>query len=194
MSRDEGFTLLEFIVALAILGVLLGSLAHATHFALYVWSSGAKEMENVASMEMLDHVLRSLIEQATPPVDAADEPLKGYEHIILFRTRLPDEPEVQGVRSAEVAIGIDHSHRLILRWRPSPNATLLAATEPTMQEIILADGLERVDFAYRDAVPGARKWSKTWLRSDLPEIIQIKFIMAKGYRGLPDLELETMLD
>jgi general secretion pathway protein J len=193
VSRDAGFTLIEVIVALVVLGFILAGLGQATRFGMSAWGLETRLADNASALERMDRVLRRLIEQASAPVSTDDHPFAGQEHRLTFMTLLPDEPQTQPIRHALVAIGVDDHHRLVLRWQIHPNATALKPLPP-MQEIVLAEGLERIDLAYRQSGADGGKWSKTWSDSALPAIVQIHFVLANGRHRWPDMEVATMLD
>jgi general secretion pathway protein J len=192
-AADDGFTLIEVIVALVVLGFLLAGLAQATRFGISAWGLETRMAENAASLERMDRVLRRLIEQASPPAAADDKPFAGQEHRMVFMTLLPDEPEAQPYRRAQVSVGVDDHHQLVLRWQPHPVAQLLGA-QPPVQEVVLADGMERIDLAYRQAAGDGGKWSKTWAESSLPSVVQIHFVLSSGQHRWPDMQVPTMLD
>jgi general secretion pathway protein J len=193
MKDDRGFTLLEIIVALVVLGFVLAGLAQATRFGIAAWGLEAHMADNAASLERMDRILRRLIEQASAPIAADDKPFAGQEHTMLFMTLLPDQPPTRPIRHAQISIGVDDRHRLVLRWQARPNATLIGL-EPPRQEVVLAEGLERIDLAYRQAAGDGGKWSKTWTDSTLPAVVQIHFVLAKGLHRWPDMQVATMLD
>ena len=192
-AADLGFTLIEVIVALVVLGFVLAGLGQATRFGMSAWSLETKLADNAAGLERMDRVLRRLIEQASPPAGADDKPLAGEEHRMTFMTLLPDQPQTQPVRHAQVAIGVDDHHRLVLRWRPHANAVPLLPL-PAMQEIVLAEGIERIDLAYRQQAADGGKWAKKWAESNLPAMVQIHFVLANGRHRWPDMAVPTMLD
>ncbi len=193
LTTDHGFTLLEVIVALVVLGFVLAGLAQATRFGIAAWSLETRMADNAAGLERMDRVLRRLIEQASPPIAADDKPFEGQEHRLLFLTLLPDQPQTRPIRHAQVSIGVDDKHRLVLRWQVHPNAARIGP-EPPMHEVVLADGLERIDLAYRQAASDGGKWAKTWSDSSLPAVVQIHFVLAKGSHRWPDMQVPTMLD
>ena len=66
--RDEGgFTLLEIIVAVVVLGFVLAGLVQATRFGINAWDVQTRLTDNAAEMERLDRVLRLIVEQAAAP-------------------------------------------------------------------------------------------------------------------------------
>ncbi len=192
-TTDQGFTLIEVIVAMVVLGFVLAGLAQAQRFGVSAWTLETRLAERSAGLERMDRVLRNLIEQASPPASTDDKPLAGEEHRLVLTTEMPEEPQTWPVRRAEVALGVDDSHRLVLRWRPHPYAIPLG-TPPAMQQVVLAEGVERIDLAYRQSEADGGKWSKSWSESNLPALIQIHFVLPRGKHRWPDMAVPTMLD
>ena len=193
LTPDPGFTLIEVIVALVVLGFVLAGLGQATRFGMSAWSLETRLADNAASLERMDRVLRQMIEQASAPESADDKPLVGEEHRLTLLTLLPNQPQTRPVRHAQVAVGVNDRHRLVLRWRIQANATALGPPAP-MQEVVLADGVERIDLAYKQAASDGGKWSKKWTESNLPALVQIHFVLANGRHRWPDMAVPTMLD
>ena len=190
---QSGFTLIEVVVALVVFGFVMAGLLQAQRFGVTAWDLETRLADNAAQLERMDRVLRQLIEQASPPVSTDDRPLAGEEHRLKLLTLLPDEPQTQPVRHAQVALGVDDRHRLVLRWQPHPNAAALG-TPPPIQEIVLAEGIERIDLAYRAGTAEGGKWSKTWSEGALPAIVQIHFVLPNGRHRWPDMAVPTLLD
>jgi general secretion pathway protein J len=192
-TTDAGFTLIEVIVAMVVLGFILAGLAQAQHFGMSAWNLETRLADHAAELERVDRVIRGLIEAAAPAVSNGDKPFEGQEHRMVFVTELPDEPEDQPVRRAQVSLGVDDKHRLVLRWQPDANATPLVPL-PAPKEIVLAEGLERIDLAYRQAASDGGKWSKTWTDSPLPALVQLHFVLPPGHHKWPDMAVPTMID
>jgi len=190
---EDGFTLLEVIVALVVLGFVLTGLAQATRFGISAWGLETRMADNSASLERVDRVLRNIIEQASPPTAGDDKPFTGQEHQLVFMTLLPDQPETQQFRRAQVSVGVDDHHQLVLRWQLHPVAILVGEQRP-MQEVVLVDGIERIDLAYRQAASDGGKWSKTWAALTLPSVVQIHFVLSSSHRRWPDMQVPTLLD
>ncbi len=192
-TGSAGFTLIEVIVALVVFGMIMAGLFQAQRFGVAAWDLEGRLAENAAQQERLDRVLRQLIEEASPPVATDDKPLSGEEHRLTLMTLLPDQPQTQPVRHAQVALGVDDRHRLVLRWQPHANATLIGPA-PRGQEIVLAEGVARIDLAYRAGAADGGKWSKTWAEGALPAVVQIHFVLANGKHRWPDMAVPTLLD
>ena len=192
-SSSGGFTLIEVIIALAIFGFVLVGLAQALRFGTSARVVEDRLAGNAAQLERIDRVLRRLIEQASPPVSTDDKPFAGEEHRLTLMTLLPDEPQTAMTRHAQVAIGVDDRHRLVLRWTPHPNAVAIGPT-PRLQEVVLAEGVERIDLAYHADTAGGGKWSKAWSESALPALVQLHFVLPAGRHRWPDMQVATLLD
>ncbi len=181
------------VIALAIFGFVLVGLAQSLRFGITARDTEDRLAGNAAQQERLDRVLRRLIEQASPPASTDDKPFTGEEHRLTFMTLLPYEPQTEATRHAQVALGVDDRHRLVLRWAQHPNATALGRPPPP-QEIVLAEGVERIDFAYHAGATEGGKWSKTWTDAPLPALVQLHFVLPGGKHRWPDMQVPTMLD
>ncbi len=188
-----GFTLIEVIIALAIFGFVLAGLAQSLRFGMQARTFEDRLAENAAQLERMDRVLRRVIEQASPPISTDDKPFAGEEHRLTLMTLLPDQPQTALSRHAQVAIGVDDGHRLVLRWKPHPNALAIGPVPP-MQEIVLAEGVERIDLAYHAGTAEGGKWSKTWTDATLPAVVQVHFVLPGKKHRWPDMQVPTLLD
>jgi general secretion pathway protein J len=193
MKRDAGFTLLEIIVAVVVLGFVLAGLAQATHFGMTTWDVQTRQAARVAEMERADRLLRLTISEASAPLAADDKPFTGQEHRLEFITRLPDQPQTDPVRRAKVAIGVDDQHRLLLRWQQSPNAVALKK-QPPPEEIVLAEGVDHLDLRYRQRLEDGGKWMTVWNDAALPALLQLHVVLQNQHRAWPVFQVATMLD
>jgi general secretion pathway protein J len=192
-APDDGFTLLEILVAVVVLGFVIAGLSQATRFGITAWNVQEKLTVRADQMERVDRVLRLVIQQATPPLAADDKPFSGQEHRMVLITRLPDQPPTDPVRRAQVAVGVDNQHRLLLRWTLHPNAVALKPV-PKPEEIVLADGVDHVDLMYRQALTDGGKWARVWDDSSLPALVQIHIVFQDQAMRWPTLQVATMLD
>ena len=190
---QAGFTLLEILVAVVVLGFIVAGLSQATRFGINAWDVQSRLSENAAEIERLDRVLRLVIEQAVPPLSADDKPMDGQEHRLILLTRLPDQPPTQPIRRAQVAIGVDDRHRLLLRWVPHPNATAILPPPPP-REIVLAEGVDHLDLSYRQDVSDGGRWKTIWDDSALPALVTMQIVMTSPHRHIPLIEAATRID
>lgn len=190
---EAGFTLLEAIVAIVVLGFVMAGLAQGARFGMQAWKRQARFTAEQAARERVDHVLRMLIERASPPLDADDKPFAGQEHRLVFVTRLPEQPPAGPVTRAEVAIGVDAAHRLLLRWLPHPTARAIKPLPPP-EELVLAEGVDHLDLRYRSAAADGGKWKTVWDDAALPALVEIAIALEDQKRHWPAIEVAPMLD
>jgi general secretion pathway protein J len=190
---DAGFTLLEIIVAVVVLGFVLAGLVQGTRFGINAWDVQTRLTDNAAEMERVERVLRLIVEQATPPMAADDKPFIGQEHRMVLVTRLPDQPPTQPVRRAQIAVGVDDQHRLLLRWQPHPNAVAIKPLPPPSQ-IVLCEGVDHLDISYRQAVGDGGRWKSSWDDNALPALVTMHIVLQSSHREIPAIEAATMID
>lgn len=193
MRRAAGFTLLEMIVAVVVLGFVLAGLAQAARFGISAWDVQDRESVRIAAFERADRLLRLVINEAAAPLAADDRPFTGQEHRLEFITRLPDQPQTDPVRRAQVAIGVNDQQKLVLRWLPHANAVALKPLPPP-EEIVLAEGVDHLDLRYRQSLEDGGKWLATWTDSSLPSLVQINIVLKNQRHPWPVIQVATMID
>lgn len=181
---EDGFTLFEALVALALMGLIMGALASVTAQWLPSWNRGiirAQRNEQVAVA--LDRLTADL--SAADYVTRSDNlPLfRGTEQGVMFvRSVLGPNgrPGLEIVRIAEIN---DKGSPVLVRMRAP--FVLLQAGDPRTDQIPFADPVVllrmpyRISFAYAD-LDG--KWAGRWLNSgELP--MSVRFDIRDVERG-----------
>jgi len=184
LRGDEGFTLFEALVALALMGLIMGALTSVTSQWLPNWNRGmirAQRSEEVAVA--LDRLAADL--SAAEYVTRMDNaPLfRGSEQSVTFvRSVLGpnSRPGLEIVRISEIN---DKGVTALVRMRAP--FTLLSPGDPRMDQIQFVDPVVllrlpyRVSFAYAD--PDGT-WGSRWLNSgELPAAV--RFDVRDVHRG-----------
>jgi len=184
-ANQAGFTLLEILVVLIVLGFLMLGLAEGTRFGLRAWDTESAITNRRADMDAMERVLRGAITDADPGDATEPVPFKGQLHTLAFVGRLPMSAGGAGnalvTRQADIALGVDDKHRLVLRWSPHPHAERLTKAPPPTETVLL-DGVEQVAFGYQRRPEQGGGWVDTWDLQTLPLLVRITLTFPKGDR------------
>jgi len=174
-GRDAGFTLLEVLAATVVLGLIIAMLTQGLHFGLVATRlTSAGQGEDLLAA---DQAIRRLIQRADPGTYPDPAPLRGTADVLSLTTELPASAGPALRADAELLVV---SGRLVLRWRRHLHAEALGPG-PAWQEATLADGVERVTFAYSGR--GGAGWTAGWTGERLPALIQVKLVFNGGGSG-----------
>jgi general secretion pathway protein J len=189
--KSAGFTLLEMLVALTVLGFLLVGLAQGMHFGVLAWSAETRLSARNADLEIVDTTLRNVIEGAAPGDDLDPAPFIGSSDRLGCITALPNVAGASLHRRIQAILMVDTHHRLVLRWRAFIHATPLQPL-PAPTDTVLLNNVARLDIAYWR--PGGG-WLDAWHVSDLPALVRVHVEFVGGDpRHWPDIVAATRLD
>ena len=181
MRRDSGFTLLEVLVALTVLGFLTLGLTQGVRFGLLAWDRQTRILATRSELDAVDRLLRRLVEQMNPGTRRDPPVVNGAARSIEFRTDLGPAAGPLGVRDADIRL-VAQDGLLLLRWRPHLRAIRLAP--PPLTDTELLRGVEAIEIAYWDEA----EWRAEWTRRSLPPLIRLRLRFAEGdRRRWPDI-------
>jgi general secretion pathway protein J len=165
---EAGFTLMEMLVSLVVLGLLLAGLAQAIHFGLGTYAREAAILARTGRTAAIDRALRRLIEQARQTA--------GTAHRLSLITSLPDAAAGAG-HLIDAALYVDARHQLVLAWTPQrAGIPLRAAPKPRIE--ILRRGVARITLAYwwPKSAFGAPVWQASSPAGGLPRLIRLQIM------------------
>ncbi len=172
--RSDGFTLIEVLVTIVVLGLLGISLLQVTRIGMAAWDGAGRRQRDLMLAEAAERTLRDAIGRMIPRADETP-PLLGTPGSMAFRARGQDAAESssfgkRGDGPIDVSVGLDASNRLVLRE--------LGKGQAGLQESVLMDAVERLIIGYwrGDA------WSSDWRSDHLPRLIRLEYRL-RGREG-----------
>jgi general secretion pathway protein J len=192
-GRQSGFTLLELLVALVVLGFLVVGLTQGVRTGLTMWGAQTRRVGETGELDAGARVLRMLLNGISTlssggaiPGTAHPTKLEGHPDSLTFVGDLPTG--LGTTRRANITLGLVQD-RLVLRWTPHRHE-LTTALAPQPIETELIRGVAHLDFAYwgSPSVNQPADWQGQWDSFNIPELIRVRRRFAEGdRRRWPDL-------
>ena len=173
-AAQAGFTLLELLVALVVLGFVISGLAGGTQLALASMRAQTRFLQQHQDLQPVDQLMRRLIANIALP-GPRQAGLAGRSDNLTCITELPGS-NGSPIR-VEALLAVDAEHRLVLQWRPHVHAQALAQQPAPTTEVLLAR-VRRVEFSYLS--PAGDAWLSSWSRTDLPALIRMRLVFLPG--------------
>ncbi len=186
--RQGGFTLLEMLVALVVVGFIVVGLTTGMRFGLRAWETQSRLIGHREDMDAVDRSLRRLIEAIDPGTLADPLPFRGSNSSLAFTSEMPVGSGL-ALRRTDLRLDLDTAHRLVLRWTPHLHAARLGPA-PTPQTSELLGGVDHVELSYWGQTG---TWQNQWTQTGLPRLIRIRLIFSKNEpRRWPDIVAAPM--
>lgn len=183
--RDAGFTLLELLVALVVLGFVLAGVAQGVRYGVRASEAQARLVQTRGELDAVDRALRRLIEAMDPGAPRDGTTLQGGPDRLAFVSELPRAAAGPLTSQAVVELGVEDG-RLVLWWTPYLHAARLGPPRvPERAEVLR--GVERLDVAYwlRGPTPG---WVRSWEADAPPGLVRLRIVFPPGDpRHWPDI-------
>jgi general secretion pathway protein J len=190
--EQAGFTLLETLVALVVLGFLITGLVQGLRLGVIAWQMQSRNLAEQGDIDASDRTLRSLIARMDPGGFSPQKPtFAGNARGLVFTTSLPDPAGALAVREADVTLGVTESHDMQLLWLPHYRNRI--APPPPPDRVVLRHDVDHLEIAYWQAAKTG--WQQEWVERALPKLIRIRVVPARG-AGLPgaDIVIAPMRD
>lgn len=196
--RDEGgFTLLETIVALAILGLLALALAGALRLGGRAWDLNYQRLEDWRQIRAVQDLLRRTLTQAYPlrPADDDRVVFSGGADSLTVITPMPSHLALGAYDVVRIAKARDD---LVAEWNRFDPETASLDLGPDSRRVVLLERVAGVRFDYFGSdQPGVRAaWTSDWRgRRALPELVRVQVRFADGaHRSWPEMLVHPMID
>ena len=182
----QGFSLLEVLVALVVLGLLIGTLTQGVRFGVGAIAAQARLVGVRGDEDAVERAVRRMVEHMDPGTFTTPPQMAGTASTLEFVTDLPLAATPADGASAlrvDAALEADSGHRLVLRWRPHMGGQRLLPAPPAAEDVLLS-GVDRVTFGYLSD----HGWQDSWHGTELPLLVRVHVAFPAGdRRSWPDL-------
>jgi general secretion pathway protein J len=205
---ELGFTLLELLVAVMLLGLLMAALFGGLRLGARVWETGETRLDANARIQIIQEFIRQRLAEALPSATVhpeaggdAEPAFRGGPESVRFAALMPEHLG-GGFALMDLALSesghADGTKDLVLSWRPLEPGGQPKAPPAEPERRIIVEGIESMDVAYFGA-PDRRappEWWPLWQQQpELPRLVRlnIRFPPSDG-RDWPDLIVRPMVD
>ncbi len=180
--RDAGFTLIEMLVTVVVLGLLAASLLQGTRLGVAAWDGAERRQREMMAAEAAERLLRDVIARMLPQ-GGATPPLIGTPGTMAFRAspigagnqdaaKAPQAAAPTAAPAIAIGLGLDAAQRLVLRELPPEPPP--GQPRGGVRETVLLEGVERMAFAYWQG----DAWQTEWRRDGLPRLVRVQYQLA----------------
>lgn len=187
----RGFTLIELIIALALLGLMSAVMFGTLNLAGHSWDAGDAKAETTANMRLTEQFLRLQLEGQHPQRmrKVQEFPLlfTGDRDALKYTASLPERVQGGGIWLYRLAVAQrgDKSQLVLERMIPDLAATTMPEFN-SPDRSVLADGIKEIRFQYYGRDSGALitvdpTWRDRWEdRQRLPLTLRIDIVPVNG--------------
>ena len=190
MARPDGtagFTLLELLVALVVLGFVVAGIGQGARFGLRAIDRQEALTVEHGDLDAVDRLLRRLVVQMMPGSMREPSAVLGDPSAVAFATDLGAAASALRTSQAEVRLAVT-AGRLSLTWRPLLHAARFGPP-PAAETLTLLEQVDGIALSYWGAVGDQPPtWQSTWRQRALPRLVRIRLIFpADSGRHWPDI-------
>ena len=200
--RHGGFTLVELVLAMALLATMMLLLYSGIAFAMRSWDAGAAVGGRTADRRIGQNFLRRELSELFPMrwKEAAQVrfAFQGEPHSLRFVSSRPPGLQMGGLSLVGLALEEDRETRLknlvMTRAMPDDEAKDFGPLERTEERNVLLAGLEAVSFSYFGSENDFTepRWVDDWpYVSRIPQMVRVRIRTPEG--ELPEMVVRVML-
>lgn len=184
-QRQAGYSLVELLIVLALLGLISIAIAGGVSFGNRAWEHTERKIHDTAVAIGGHQLLRALLTAAYPRQtgEPGEEPFVAFEGAHDRLTFLSAASDAIGERGiVELALTVERTG-----GEASLHLKIQSVANGERKEILLA-GAREIVIAYAEAAEGTVVWTDAWqARRSLPLLIRVRATFADGTRRWPDL-------
>lgn len=196
LPATNGFTLVELLVAMTLIGLIFVALFGGLRFGARTWEIGNARSEDSAQTEVTQSLIRRQLAQTImlPGLDRGEFTFEGDADRLRFTAPAPTQIGLGGIYLFELFTeSSEQGEQLVLRWRLhrpdlDPDSPIEDEDRKTR---VLIDGIEALRLRYFGDPEGERDpdWSDNWRGHEvLPTLVSIRVeLPQEDRRRWPDL-------
>lgn len=195
MVKQTGFTLLELLIAMALLSVIMLLIFGTLRIGARSWEAGEKKAETMSQVVIVEDFLRNHLTRVQPWVDdfSEDEPVfmfQGTHEGLLFVSTLPLHNRGQGgwhTFNLKLVEKRDQTDLVVALDSFYPS--LDEDNDAKIDDVLLIEGVDSIALSYFGSeTPNEEpEWFETWEdKNFLPQMIRIA-IQVRGRQPWPVL-------
>lgn len=186
-SRQDGFTLVELLVAITLLALLSVTLLGGMRFGTQIWRASEEVTHDEnrirsVQLELTDMIERIYPEYVAPSATATYVDFDGGPHEMALL--MPDETRVGSLNRVSIGVVTANDQKDLVS-----SSTPELSSDANTRTVILVPDIDALDFSYfgKSAGQNQPNWQSEWhQRSKLPDLIRIRIGIRRG-RIWPDL-------
>ncbi|NJO34670.1 MAG: prepilin-type N-terminal cleavage/methylation domain-containing protein [Rhodospirillales bacterium] len=186
--REDGFTLVEILVSLALLTFIVGLLAGALQFARGTWEAAAN-IDRHAGHDMAESFLRARLSEAMPLYERAiggtvRVAFSGTADTLSFVAPAPNGPHGAGLYQYALGLAAGAGHNVLtVALAPYVAKRAGQGAETARDDHVLVPNVKSFGLRYygRNHQRAQPAWHSAWTRTDiLPELVEISLVHGEG--------------
>ena len=191
-GRAAGFTLVELLVSLTLVGLISIALFGGFRFGTRAWEVGTQRAERLDELQVVQGFLRGRLSQALVPRHEGEDGeqrglLVGNENSLSFTAPWLSSLNLGGLYVFDLSLVSDNDKgELLIRWAPLAGEwNAIPGQDSDPAERVLLEGVEEVVLSYygtqrRGEDPA---WYDTWEESPLlPQLVSLELGFAEESR------------
>ncbi len=185
----RGFTLLELLIAMTLLGLIAVLLLGGLRLGARSWEAGSARNEQTSEVQVVQTFIRQQLSRARDLVPVLRGPARrpafeGTREAITFIAPLPGHLAVGGLYRLSLYLSEEgEQNRLMVSWRLFQSGADDGDARFDDDATVLLDHIENVEFSYfgSERKDGERDWQDEWQDQDRrPEMVRIRVEFAEG--------------
>ncbi|MEQ1867259.1 MAG: prepilin-type N-terminal cleavage/methylation domain-containing protein [Alphaproteobacteria bacterium] len=190
----KGYSLLELVISLALLGFIAVAMNGGVRFGARAWEASEEKVEAAERMQGAQNLLRTLLQRAMPreldPAFAVDLDLfRGTAGTLSFTASAPSAFGAEGLTRFDLRVeGGPGGQQLLLAWKGANTPA-----QPNTQTLVAGADAIAIAYAARDGA--SFRWTDNWSdQSGAPQLVMIRATFPPGSgRRWPPLIVRTRI-